>query len=96
MSLTVDDRRCDGGTVPKVKVAYRPHLCMHCDKAPCIASCAVPGGSTEETDSYGDFWFEGLEDGVHDLAIRHGDRSRDFAGLNTAERDINLGDIPLT
>ena len=27
------------GTVPKVKVAYRPHLCMHCDNAPCIESC---------------------------------------------------------
>jgi tetrathionate reductase subunit B len=25
--------------VPKVKVAYRPHLCMHCDKAPCIEAC---------------------------------------------------------
>jgi len=27
------------GTVPKVKVAYRPHICMHCDKAACMASC---------------------------------------------------------
>ena len=27
------------GTVPKVKVAYRPHLCMHCDEAPCIPAC---------------------------------------------------------
>ena len=27
------------GTVPKVKVAYRPHLCMHCDNAPCIEAC---------------------------------------------------------
>jgi tetrathionate reductase subunit B len=220
------------GTVPKVKVAYRPHLCMHCDNAPCITSCDVPGalyerddglviidpvkctgckncvdacpydaiffndglniaqkctgcahlldsGWTEprcadacptlaikmmdedeaqeliaaaevwkperkeeleprvyylnlpkkfiagtlydpveeevvigaactltasaggeartvETDSYGDFWFEGLEDGVYDLRIADGDLAKDFAGLDTAERDINLGDIPLT
>ena len=27
------------GTVPKVKVAYRPHICMHCDNPPCIPSC---------------------------------------------------------
>jgi len=27
------------GTVPKVKVSYRPHLCMHCDAAPCMESC---------------------------------------------------------
>jgi tetrathionate reductase subunit B len=31
------------GTVPKVRVAYRPHLCMHCDKAPCIAACPNKG-----------------------------------------------------
>ena len=31
------------GTVPKVKVAYRPHLCMHCDKAPCIDVVRRPG-----------------------------------------------------
>jgi tetrathionate reductase subunit B len=219
------------GTVPKVKVAYRPHLCMHCDKAPCITSCAVPGalyqrddglviidpvkctgckncvdacpyeaiffndglniaqkctgcahllddGWTEprcadacptlaikmmdedeaqeliaqaevwkpereeelqprvhylnlpkkfiagtvydpveeevfigatctltasaggearavETDSYGDFWFEGLPDGLFDLRITYEALAIDLAGLDTAERDINLGDIPL-
>jgi Fe-S-cluster-containing dehydrogenase component len=27
------------GTVPKVKVAYIPTGCMHCDDAPCINAC---------------------------------------------------------
>jgi Fe-S-cluster-containing dehydrogenase component len=31
------------GSVPKVRVAYRPHLCMHCDRAPCIAACPSKG-----------------------------------------------------
>jgi tetrathionate reductase subunit B len=220
------------GTVPKVKVAYRPHLCMHCDVAPCIESCPVPGalykrddglviidtvkctgcrncvdacpysviffnedlnlaqkctgcahlldsGWTEprcvdacptlairfmdeddakeliagaevwkpelkdtvqprvyylnvpkkfiagtlydpveeevvigavatlkesaagetitvSTDNYGDFWFEGLKDGVFDLELRQGDKVKTFAGLDTTTLDINLGDIPLT
>ena len=35
------------GTVPKVKVAYRPHLCMHCDNAPCIAACPVEGAPVQ-------------------------------------------------
>lgn len=32
------------GTIPKVKLAYRPILCMHCDNAPCISACRVKGG----------------------------------------------------
>jgi len=217
------------GTVPKVKVAYRPHLCMHCDDAPCIASCPIEGALykrddglviidavkctgcrncvdacpysviyfnedlniaqkctgcahlidsgwkeprcvdacptlcmkfmeeeeaealiagaevwkpelkdkvkprvyylnvpkkfiagtlydpveeevvigakatlkgagetvTTETDSYGDFWFEGLKDGVYDLELKSDGKVKTFTGLNTAEADINLGDIPL-
>jgi tetrathionate reductase subunit B len=38
------------GTVPKVKVAYRPHLCMHCDQAPCIESCPVKGALYQRED----------------------------------------------
>ena len=34
------------GTVPKVKVAYRPHLCMHCDKAPCMDLVRRTGGAS--------------------------------------------------
>ena len=220
------------GTVPKVKVAYRPHLCMHCDKAPCLEACPVQGaiykrddglviidpvkctgcrlcvdacpyenviwfnedlniaqkctgcahllddGWTEprcadacptlairfmdedeakkligkaevwkpelqkkieprvyylnlpkkfiagtvydpkaeeviigatvtltpkggkapltaQTDAYGDFWFEGLADGIYDLEIKSGKKVKKFAGLDTAAADINLGDIPL-
>ncbi|MCL2366501.1 MAG: 4Fe-4S dicluster domain-containing protein [Oscillospiraceae bacterium] len=27
------------GQVPKVKVAYRPQMCMHCDNPPCFDAC---------------------------------------------------------
>ncbi len=29
------------GQVPKVTVSYIPHLCQHCDDAPCIKQCEV-------------------------------------------------------
>lgn len=51
---------------------------------------------TIETDNYGDFWFEGLKESKFNLAIRKGRMMKSFTGLNTAEKDINLGDIPLT
>jgi tetrathionate reductase subunit B len=38
------------GTVPKVKVAYRPHLCMHCDEAPCIEVCPAEGAIYKRKD----------------------------------------------
>jgi len=219
------------GTVPKVKVAYRPHLCMHCDQAPCIESCPVEGAiykrddglviidpekctgcrncmdacpygtiffnedlniaqkctgcahlidsgwkeprcvdacptlalkfmdeeeaaelikgaeswmpeisdqtkprvyylhvpkkfiagtlydpveeevvigatatlkdtvsgetRTIQTDAYGDFWFEGIGDGVYDLELVSDGKKVQFSGLDTTVADINLGDVPL-
>ena len=38
------------GTVPKVKVAYRPHMCMHCDEPACMSSCAVEGAIYKRDD----------------------------------------------
>jgi hypothetical protein len=48
-----------------------------------------------KTDSFGDFWFEGLKKGVFTLEIKKGRRVKSFTGLDTAGQDINLGDIPL-
>lgn len=50
---------------------------------------------TAKTDNFGDFWFEGLKVGKFSLKIAKGKKTRTFANLST-EKDINLGDIPLT
>lgn len=38
------------GQVPRVKVAYYPLLCNHCDNAPCMAACKVKGGIYKRED----------------------------------------------
>jgi len=50
---------------------------------------------TATTDGFGDFWFEGLDTGTFDLKIAKGKKTKTFSALST-EKDINLGDIPLT
>lgn len=49
-----------------------------------------------KTDNYGDFWFEDLAEGKFDLQIEKDGRVESFTGLDTAGKDINLGDIPLS
>jgi tetrathionate reductase subunit B len=50
---------------------------------------------TATTDGFGDFWFEGLDEGTFNLKIAKGKKIKTFSALST-EKDINLGDIPLT
>ncbi len=38
------------GTVPKVKMYYRPVLCMHCDEAPCMEACPIEGAIYKRDD----------------------------------------------
>jgi Fe-S-cluster-containing dehydrogenase component len=65
------------------------------------ATCTLTGPkagkkATATTDGFGDFWFQGLADGVYSLKIEaKGFAARSFDKLNT-EKDINLGDIPLS
>jgi len=33
--------KMERGSTPRVRVSYRPHLCMHCDNPPCVGACPV-------------------------------------------------------
>jgi tetrathionate reductase subunit B len=50
---------------------------------------------TAKTDNYGDFWFEKLKVGKFNLTIQKGKKAKEFKAIST-EKDVNLGDIPLT
>jgi len=50
---------------------------------------------TVQTDAYGDFWFEGISDGIYDLELASEGKKVQFSGLDTTAADLNLGDVPL-
>jgi Fe-S-cluster-containing dehydrogenase component len=50
---------------------------------------------TVQTDNFGDFWFENLEQGTYSLTIvKDGYHTRTIESIS-AEKDVNLGDIEL-
>jgi len=68
------------------------------------ATCTLSGdgSGTVATDTFGDFWFEGLEVGTYSLIIAQealpGEataRTKTISDIST-EKDVNLGDIPLS
>jgi tetrathionate reductase subunit B len=64
--------------------------------ADCILTEASSGRKLNtKTDSYGDFWFEGLKEDEYSLLIVKGDKKESFKKLDTTQEDINLGDIPM-
>jgi len=51
---------------------------------------------TKTTDGFGDFWFEGLDEGTYSLKIEaQGFPTKTIEHIST-EKDVNLGDIPLS
>lgn len=64
--------------------------------ATCTLTDSVNGEKfTVTTDGFGDFWFEKLKVGKFSLKIEKGNKSKTIASIST-EKDVNLGDIPLT
>lgn len=63
------------------------------------ATCTLTNNGnklTKTTDGFGDFWFEGLEAGTYSLKIEsEGFHTRTISSIE-AEKDVNLGDIPLS
>jgi Fe-S-cluster-containing dehydrogenase component len=52
--------------------------------------------STAETDSYGDFWLNGLANGQYTLLFeKSGYLPQKFGPVDVTQKDINIGDIPL-
>jgi ferredoxin len=61
------------------------------------ATCTLSGDgtSTTTTDSFGDFWFDGLQVGTFSLTITNGDKTKTIPDISTV-KDIGLGDIELS
>jgi tetrathionate reductase subunit B len=50
---------------------------------------------TTTTDGFGDFWFEKLNESKFSLTVVKGKKTKEIDSINT-EKDVNLGDIPLS
>lgn len=62
------------------------------------AICTLDGPAgrfVEETDHFGDFWFNDLPDGEFTLTINSAGKIKEML-VSTMDKDIGLGDIPLT
>ena len=61
------------------------------------ATCTLSGDGTgtATTDDFGDFWFEGLKVGTFSLEIEAAGKTKTIDSIST-EKDVNLGDIPLS
>jgi Fe-S-cluster-containing dehydrogenase component len=63
------------------------------------ANCTLTGSSgtfTATTDVFGDFWFKELSEDVFSLKIEAGGKTYNQSDISTIEKDINVGDIPLS
>ena len=84
--------------LPKKFIAgtlYDPKVKEVIIDAECILTDKNGKAKMVRTDSYGDFWFEGLKDGVYDLEIKKGKKKKAFKMIDATLADINLGDIPM-
>lgn len=61
------------------------------------ATCTLSGdgSGTATTDGFGDFWFEGLAVGTFSLTIEADGKTKTIDAIST-EKDVSLGDIPLS
>jgi ferredoxin len=79
-----------GGTV------YDPKINEIVEGATCTLTDLNSGDTlTSTTDGFGDFWFEGLEEGTFSLKIDRDGKIKEIDSIGT-EKDVNLGDIPLS
>lgn len=61
------------------------------------ATCTLTGEGqtlTQQTNHWGDFWFEGLKVGSYSLKIDAAGKTKTMANIST-QKDVGLGDIPL-
>jgi hypothetical protein len=61
------------------------------------ATCTLSGDGTGSvtTDSWGDFWFEGLDVGTYSLKVEFNGKSKTIDNIST-EKDVRIEDIALS